>query len=92
MRQVLTLIGKRVKGTHIPDRRPRRYQPRCSVLEDRCLLSVTLTLSEATSALVGAPVTWTASSSGDGASPVYQFSVTPPGGPTQMVQQGQRAL
>src|SRR6185437_6770563 len=36
--------------------------------------------------LVGAPVVWTATASGHGTSPVYQFRVGPTGGPSQMVR------
>ena len=86
MWQLSTPFRKRVKTRHTSSRRLWRYQPDCKLLEDRCLLSVTLTPSGAPALLVGAPVTWTATASGDGTSPVYQFSVTPPGGATQVVQ------
>jgi hypothetical protein len=36
--------------------------------------------------LVGSPVVWTATASGHGETPVYQFSVGPIGGPSQMVR------
>ena len=36
--------------------------------------------------LVGSPVTWTATASGHGATPVYQFSVGPTGGPSHVVR------
>jgi hypothetical protein len=42
-------------------------------------------LSGATSGLVGAPVTLTATASGEGTSPVYQYSVGPTGGSSHVV-------
>ena len=86
MWQLLTPFRKRVKGRHTPARRPRWYRPQCKALEDRCLLSVSLTASGPPVPLVGSPVTWTATASGDGTTPVYQFSVGPTGGASQMVQ------
>src|SRR6185437_4429246 len=67
-------------------RRLRRHQPRCAPLEDRCLLSVSLTETAPAVPYVGSPVTWTATSKGHGRSPVYRFSVGLPGGPLQIVQ------
>lgn len=64
----------------------RAYRPSCAVLEDRCLLSVTLSDSEPPGHLVGLPVAWTATTSDHGASPVYQFSVGPVGQPAQVVR------
>ena len=86
MWQLLTPSRKRVETRHTPARRPRRYRPHCNLLEDRCLLSVSLTPSGLPVPLVGSPVTWTATTSGDGTSPVYQFSVAPAGGAYQVVQ------
>ncbi len=43
-------------------------------------------LSGPTSGLVGAPVTWTATDTNQGATPVYQFSVASNGGPSQVVR------
>ena len=43
MWQLLTPSRKRVEGRHTPARRPRRHRPHCKPLEDRCLLSVSLT-------------------------------------------------
>ena len=86
MWQLLTPFRKRVETRHTLARRNRRYRPHCKLLEDRCLLSVSLTPSGPPVPLVGSPVTWTATASGDGTTPVYQFSVTPPGGASQMVQ------
>jgi N-acetylmuramoyl-L-alanine amidase len=62
------------------------YRPHCKPLEDRCLLSVTLSGSEPSVPLVGSPVIWTAAASGDGTTPVYQFSVGPAGGPSHVVR------
>ena len=86
MWQLLTPFRKRAEARHTPARRPRRYRPHCKPLEDRCLLSVSLTHSGPPVPLVGSPVTWTATASGDGTTPVYQFSVGPTGGASQMVQ------
>src|SRR5262245_39733748 len=85
MWQHLTPLRKRVQSGRIPARRPQRYRPHCTTLEDRCLLSVSLTPSVSPAPLVGAPVTWTATSSGHGSAPVYQFSVGPAGA-LQMVR------
>jgi arylsulfate sulfotransferase len=69
-----------------PVRRPRRHQPNCTPLEDRCLLSVTLTDNAPTGPDVGSPVIWTAKSRGHGSAPVYRFSVELPGGSFQVVR------
>ena len=79
-------IRQHRKGIHTPARRPRRYRPHCKPLEDRCLLSVSLTRSGPPVPLVGSPVTWTATASGHGTTPVYQFSVGPAGGASQVVR------
>ena len=55
-------------------------------LEDRCLLSVSLSGSGPPAPLVGAQVVWTATASGHGTSPVYQFSVGPTGSPSHVVR------
>ncbi len=86
MWQLLTPFRKRVEARHTPARRPRRYRPHCKPLEDRCLLSVSLTDSGPPVPLVGSPVVWTATASGHGTTPVYQFSVGPTGGASQMVR------
>ena len=79
-------IRQHRKGIHTPARRPRRHRPHCTPLEDRCLLSVSLTDIAPAVPYVGSPVIWTATSSGHGAKPVYQFSVGLPGGPFQVVR------
>src|SRR5262245_15124798 len=75
---------KRVKTKHAPARRPQWYRPQLETLEGRYLLTVSL--QGPTSGLVGAPGTWTATATGDGSAPVYQFSVVPSGGVAQIVQ------
>jgi arylsulfate sulfotransferase len=67
-------------------RRLRSYQPICKLLEERCLLSVVLTENVPPAPLVGSPVTWTATASGDGSTPVYQFKVGEPDGSNNVVQ------
>ena len=87
MRQTSTPFRKRFEARRLlAARHTRRYRPRCKPLEDRCLLSVTLTDTAPPVPLVGAPVTWTATASGHGTTPVYQFSVGPTGGPSQVVR------
>ena len=86
MWQLLTPFRKRIEARHTPARRPRWYRPHCKPLEDRCLLSVSLSGSGPPVPLVGSPVIWTATASGHGPTPVYQFSVGPTGGPSQVVR------
>src|SRR5262249_31395409 len=74
------------QARHTLARRTYSYRPRCKPLEDRCLLSVSLAGSEPAGNLVGSPVVWTATTSGHGATPVYQFSVGPVGGSLQMAR------
>jgi len=70
-----------------PVRRP-APRPQVEALEDRSLLSCTVSLApgEAAPQLVGERVTWTATAADCGAAPVYQFSVAPPGGAFQVVR------
>lgn len=68
-----------------PHRHARRYRPCCTPLEDRCLLSVSLSDIAPTGAYVGWPVLWKATASHVGRKPVYQFSVGESGGPLQVV-------
>ncbi len=77
---------KQAEARHTRARRRRWYRPQCRILEDRCLLSVSLSHVGPSNPLVGSPVTWTATASGLGTTPVYQFSVEPIGGTYQMVQ------
>jgi hypothetical protein len=77
---------KPTNARHRAARRTRLYRPHCTPLEDRCLPSVSLSGSEPPVPLVGSPVTWTATASGDGPAPVYQFRIGPAGGPSQVVR------
>ena len=81
----LKLFCKRVKVKHGPIRQTRSFRPYCEPLEDRCLLCP-VTLSGPASGLVGAPVTWTASDTSQGPTPVYQFSVGPVGSVSHVVR------
>lgn len=81
-----TPFRKRVEAGQTSPRRPRRHRPQFTPLEDRCLLSVTLTDSAPPIPFVGAQVVWTATASGHGTTPVYQFSVAPTGGASEIVR------
>ena len=85
MWQLVTPSRKRAAARCIPVRRLRQHRPHCTPLEDRCLLSVSLTETAPAVPYVGSPVIWTATSSGHGTTPVYQFSVGLQGGPLQVV-------
>jgi hypothetical protein len=69
-------------------RRPVYRRPELEPLESRWLPSglVSLTPSEAPPQLVGEPITWTATATDLGASPVYQFRVGPEHGPMRVVR------
>src|SRR5215469_10333380 len=75
-----------------PIRRRRATQPhaprlRVEALEDRSLPSGLVTLaSNDDTPLVGERITWTAMATDVGATPVYQFSVAPHGGESQIVR------
>ena len=86
MWQLLTSLRKRDDARGTRARHSWWYRPRCNLLEDRCLLSVTLTNNAPPGSLVGAPVVWTATASDLGNKPVYQFSVGPTGGALQVVR------
>jgi arylsulfate sulfotransferase len=77
-----TLAG----AAHAAVRRPRRHLPVGLLLEDRCLLSVSLSDTAPVVSYVGSPVLWTALASGLGSGPVYQFSVGIEGGTLQVVR------
>ncbi|SRR5579883_2363629 len=79
-----TPFSKRVQAKRARARQPRWYRPILESLEDRYLLTVSLL--GPTSGLVGSPGTWTATATGDGTTPVYQFSVVPNGGVAQVVK------
>src|SRR4051812_11892200 len=86
MRRLLTHFRASVEGEPTSARRLRRYWPICSTLEERCLLTVSLTPSGPALPLVGSPVTWTATASDVGPAPVYQFSFAKDGGAPQVVR------
>jgi arylsulfate sulfotransferase len=86
MWQLVMSSRKRAAARRPPVRRSRRHRPHCTPLEDRCLLSISLTETAPAVPYVGSPVVWTAKSRGHGRTPVYQFSVGLQGGPLQMVQ------
>jgi hypothetical protein len=78
-----------------PRSRRSRHQPRhgcphrrleLEPLEDRALPSVTLTPSEPAPQFVGEPITWTATATDCGSTPVYQFSAAPQGGAFHVVR------
>ncbi len=85
MWQLIKLSRKRTAARRTPVCRPRRHRPHCTPLEHRCLLSVYLSETAPAAHSVGSPVIWTATSRGDGANPVYQFSVAPLGGAFHVV-------
>src|SRR5262249_41947356 len=85
MWQFVTPSRKRIKARHTSARRTSSYRPQCQPLEDRRLLSASLSGS-GPAPLVGSPVTWTATASGHGDTPVFQFRVGPTGGPSQVVR------
>jgi hypothetical protein len=71
-----------------PDRARADYRPGVEALERRLVLDGTLSLAPNLPApqLVGQPIVWTATSTGFGDSPVYQFSVGPSSGPLRVVR------
>ncbi len=86
MRRLLTPFSTRATARYAPIRRPRLYRPDCTPLEDRNLLSVSITDIAPAGQYVGAPVIWTATSHGHGSKAVYRFSVEQPGGGFQVVR------
>ena len=84
-------IHHRTPRRPIPPSRPspRRHAARLRVeaLEDRSLLSGTVTLAPSDdSPLAGERVTWTATAADVGATPIYQFSAAPHGGAFHVVR------
>src|SRR5204863_8140539 len=69
-------------------RRPTAPRLRVEPLEDRSLPSGTVSLvpSESAPQLVGERITWTATATDSGATPVYQFSVAPHAGAFRVVR------
>jgi arylsulfate sulfotransferase len=86
MWRLLMPWGKRVGARHTPARCSRWYRPHYKHLEDRCLLSVSLTSSGPPVPLVGSPVVWTATATDHGSTPVYQFSVGTTGSALHVVR------
>ena len=68
-------------------RRGHVCRPLVENLEDRRLLSVTLSANGSTNPLVGSPITWTATPTAElGSGTEYQFWITRPNSTPQMVQ------
>ncbi len=83
----MTLSSTRAAARRTPNRLHRwRHRPLCTPLEDRSLLSISLTDIAPAGQFVGSPVSWTATSSDIGSVPVYRFSVGLAGGALQVVQ------
>src|SRR5262245_25777700 len=85
LRDSSSLIFGRAPGEAQRRRSTRRL--RLEPLDERALPSGTVTLAPSDdSPLVGERVTWTATASDVGASPVYQFSAAPHGGAFHVVR------
>src|SRR5437667_1289570 len=71
-----------------PRQRPAAHRLVVEALEDRSLPScmVSLAPSEAAPQLVGEGISWTATATDCGTTPVYQFSVAPDGGAFRVVR------
>src|SRR4051812_22228640 len=78
----------RSRGRLSRRRRPAAIRLTLETLEDRTVPScmVSLTPNEATPQLVGEGITWTATATDCGATPVYQFRVAPDGGAFRVVR------
>ena len=87
----MTLSRQRAAARRDPVSRPRRHLPQCTPLEQRCLLSASLIETAPAHHYVGSPVILTAKSRGEGAKPVYQFSIAPQGGAFQVVSDFSRS-
>src|SRR5262245_4334440 len=87
LREQLSNIFGRAPATHRASRRRPARRLRLEPLDDRALPSATVTLAPSdNSPLVGERVTWTATASDVGTSPVYQFSAAPDGGAFHVVR------
>src|SRR5262245_14072328 len=91
MKRQINIPSTRGLARRNPLRSPRRHQPECTTLEDRCLLSVSLTDFAPADHVVGSPVIWAATSRGHGTKAVYRFSVETPGGGFQVVRDYSRS-
>lgn len=72
-------------------RRTRSNRPRCTPLEERCLLSVSLAGNKPSVSPVGVRITWTAKAGGHGKTPVYQFRAGPAGGTSHVIRDFSRS-
>src|SRR6266516_1018959 len=81
-------LQARSRRSPSPRRRPAACRLILEALEDRTVPScmVSLAPSEAAPQLVGEGITWTATATDCGATPVYQFSVAPDGGAFRVVR------
>ncbi|MEJ7639451.1 MAG: hypothetical protein WKF75_16115 [Singulisphaera sp.] len=79
MLQFVTPSRKLIMASPISARRTRFYRPGCTPLEDRCLLSVSLS---GVSPSPGRIAVLDRNSQQYGQAPVYQFRVGPTGGPS----------
>ena len=86
MWQIATHPRNRIGAGRVSVRRAGAYRPYCTPLEDRRLPSVSLSGGQPPVALVGSPSLWTASASGHGQTPVYQFRIGSAGGSSHMVR------
>src|SRR5262245_6790863 len=82
----------RTRSSHRSGRRmsrsSRASRPRLEILEDRTVLSCSVSLipSAAAPQLVGERVVWTATATDCGTTPIYQFSTAPHGGALHVVR------
>jgi arylsulfate sulfotransferase len=90
MWRLLTPSSTRAAARCAPNRRRWRHRPHFTPLEDRSLLSVSLTDIAPGGTYVGSPVIWAARSQGHGPKAIYQFSVQQPGGAFQVVRDFRR--
>src|SRR6266516_6113288 len=81
-------LQARSRRSPSPRRRPAACRLILEALEDRSVPScmVSLAPNEAAPQLVGERITWTATATDCGATPIYQFSVAPDGGAFRVVR------